>query len=194
MVHPGADAALNTADGALTGGYSRIHKTSTDDAEFSPLDRWLVVDDDLPNDGLHNVGVLHIGAGSRIPFMAPWLAVDNVTGNMGLSWDFRNVTVPSGQTVRFLTAIVIDESRDETIAKLENLKKAQRVDLLSRRRSKSVMNSTILMSMLAMQPQLQTPVDPMLQEGQQLPLTGARSFDAENSRFVRLGLDRKRWA
>ncbi|MEE2786770.1 MAG: PKD domain-containing protein [Myxococcota bacterium] len=180
MVHPVAGAALDVRAGSLTGGYTRIHKTSTDDADFDLLDRWLVADDDVSTGGLPNVGILHVGAGSRGALSNLWSSVDQASGNMGISWEFRGVVVPAKQSIRILTAIVVDDSRDETIAELENLKNPKPNELLAQLTNKErneLYNFDVTVDAAAPVADAGGPY--VIEQGQPLSLRGASSFDLE---------------
>jgi MYXO-CTERM domain-containing protein len=99
---------------------STIWRTQDDDASLEATDRWFLVDDALAEGGVQSLSVLVHGAGAQQPPSRVEQGFP-IQGADALAWDFREVTVPPGETLTFLTVLVVEPRRVDALAEIAQM-------------------------------------------------------------------------
>ncbi len=88
-----------------------VWRTHDDDAEAEVTDRWILTDDSDAFGGRPTLAHLVHGAGARYRPGRFSLAHPIANDSSSLAWDFHNVVVGPGETVAFMTLIVVETTR-----------------------------------------------------------------------------------
>ncbi len=107
--------------GLAYGANLGVWRTHDDDSEAELTDRWILVDDDAPNGGVSTLASLVFGSGSRylparLGLSFPDAAVPNSFG-----WEFRQVAIGGNGTVAFMSVLVRETGRVDTISEVQSL-------------------------------------------------------------------------
>lgn len=165
--------------GQLAAGLG-VWRTQNDDPELSAADRWAVVDDDNAGGGGAAVGVLVWGAGARARPAQFALGYPTAGDTRALAWDYDGVTVPPGQTVSILTIVVHEAARAAAIDEVDSLLRVRDADALfglTDGERRQIANFDVDPTNGAALADAGGPYN--AEEGQQLQLSAARSFDPE---------------
>lgn len=157
-----------------------VWRTRSDDAELTPDDRWLVVDDANQGGGAAAVGALVFGAGARRAPARIGLAYPTAGDDQALAWDFDAVTVPPGASVAFLTLIVHETAREAAIDETDYLLRARDGDVLfglTAEERRTIVNFDVDPDNGAALADAGGPYN--ANEGEQVQLSAAGSFDPE---------------
>lgn len=157
-----------------------VWRTSTDDADLTPVDRWLVIDDGNAGGGAAAVGALMHGAGARATPSVVGLGHPTAGDDRSLAWDFRAVRVEPGETRSFLTVVVHEASRGAAIDEVDNLLRVREADVLfglTAAERTSVANFDVTPGNGAALADAGGPYN--ADEGEQIQLSAAGSFDPE---------------
>ncbi len=98
-----------------------VWRTHDDDAEAEITDRWILTDDLDAFGGRPTAAHLVHGAGARYRPARFGLGYPIAGDQSALAWDFHNVVVGPGETVIFMTLIVVETTREPVIAEVQNL-------------------------------------------------------------------------
>jgi MYXO-CTERM domain-containing protein len=116
----GAGSQLNNA--------TTLWRTHSDDAELEPQDRWLVTDDNSADGGSAAVSTVVFGSGATYRPASITATLGDRAG--AYSWEYRDVTVPPGQSISFVTVVIHEARRTSAIDEALNLLRARDVELL----------------------------------------------------------------
>lgn len=119
MVRLGATGAGAGRLGA--GDRTRAWRTSDDDAQVEPGDRWVVTDDDLRQGGIGAVAHLIHGAGARVLPARIGLGLVAPDDPAAFAWEYRDLVVQPHSTVALMTVLVHESLRDAAIVEVRNL-------------------------------------------------------------------------
>jgi len=118
--------------GTLNPNASTVFRTSDDDADLEPTDRWFMVDDDQPNGGIGAAAVLFQGAGTRGTAARAGTGFPLVDDDSAVGWEFREVTVNPGETLHFVTILVYEATRADALEEITGLVRMRDVDATAR--------------------------------------------------------------
>ncbi len=167
--------------GTLRPGAERVWRTHDDDAVLEAEDRWIVTDDDDAFAGAAALGHLIFGAGARSVPARLAAAFPDPEAPSALAWEFREVMVPAGQTVAFLTFLVHEPSRQDAITEVDHLLRVEAVDALfglTPDERAAVLNFDVDTANVAPLADAGGPYP--ASEGEQIQVSAVASFDAES--------------
>jgi PKD repeat protein len=163
---------------------SQVWRTSSYDTNVDRTDRWLVIDDENPDSGLRNIGIVTAGPGAI--FVPQRLIYGAESGHeQGLYWEYDEVTIPPRQAVAFIQFILIEPERIEAYTEAEYLLRLQRVDAtfgLSDSLLNEMVNADLNINNSAPLADLNGPY--YAEEGEPLSVSGSQSFDREESNLI----------